>query len=101
MHNEPILRARVHQLLQSGRLPNRQPDRTWGGPGVGVLCMVCEAPVRRDQLEMEIQFAHDGHDRRLEKFHLHVRCFAVWELERIADDPASPLRAEDDDTDGH
>jgi len=30
-------------------------------------------------LEFEIQFAHDGPVPGLDKVHLHVRCFAVWE----------------------
>jgi hypothetical protein len=34
-------------------------------------------------LEFEIQFAHDGAVPGLAKVHLHVRCFAVWELERV------------------
>jgi hypothetical protein len=100
MQDESVLRTRVHHLLQLGRLPNRPPDRTWGGPGVGVPCIVCEAPVRRDQREVEIQFAYDGDDRRLDKFHLHVRCFAVWQLERIADEPAAPIRVVEDGSDG-
>jgi len=30
----------------------------------------------------EIQFAHDGARPGLERFHVHVRCFAAWEFER-------------------
>jgi hypothetical protein len=33
-------------------------------------------------LEFEIQFAQDGAVAGLDKVRLHVRCFAVWELER-------------------
>lgn len=43
----------------------------------------CDAPVGRDEMELEIEF--DRHGRAnpgLDKFHVHVRCFAVWELER-------------------
>jgi hypothetical protein len=29
-----------------------------------------------------VEFAHDGANPGLDKFHLHLRCFAVWELER-------------------
>jgi hypothetical protein len=88
MPNESVLCDRVRQVLQKGDLPHRRPDRTWSGPGADLLCAVCEQPVTRDQFEMEIQFAYDGHDRRLDKFHLHVRCFAVWEVERTAEEPA-------------
>ena len=41
-------------------LPNRRPDRTWGGPGVGAACAVCALPVNPDQMEFEIEFAREG-----------------------------------------
>jgi hypothetical protein len=35
-------------------------------------------------LEFEIQFARDGSiNPGLDKFHVHVRCFAAWEFERM------------------
>lgn len=82
MADERTLRQQARAAVQSGKLPNRSPDRTWGGPGVGAACAVCGAPVRRDELEFEIQFAHDGSAPGLDKYHLHVRCFAAWEFER-------------------
>jgi len=39
-------------------------------------------------LEFAIQFAHDGAVPGLDKVHLHVRCFAVWELERVVVRPS-------------
>jgi hypothetical protein len=82
MPDEALLRQHAREALQTGTLPNRQPDRTWGGPGVGAPCSVCTEPVTREQLEFEIQFAHDGETPGLDKFHVHLRCFAAWELER-------------------
>jgi len=38
--------------------------------------------VGRDELELEIEFAHDGDNPGLDKFHVHIRCFAAWEFER-------------------
>jgi hypothetical protein len=51
-------------------------------PGVGVPCAVCARPVTSEEIEYEVQFAHDGANPGLARFHLHLRCFAVWELER-------------------
>jgi hypothetical protein len=82
MPDEAVLRQQARQAIQTGELPNRPPDRTWGGPGVGAPCSVCNDPVTRDQLEFEIQFAHDGATPGLDKFHVHMRCFAAWEMER-------------------
>jgi hypothetical protein len=30
----------------------------------------------------EVQFAFDGAEPGLDKFHIHLRCFAAWEFER-------------------
>ena len=82
MPDEIILREQARDAIRTGKLPNRAPDRTWGGPGVGAPCSVYRLPVRKDEKEMEIQFARDGGDPGLDKFHVHIRCFAAWEFER-------------------
>ena len=84
MPDEPILREKARAAVQNGKIPARRPDRTWGGPGVGAECSVCEKPVTKSELEFEIQFAHDGDHPGLDKFHVHIRCFAAWEFERKA-----------------
>ena len=82
MPDEHVLRAKAREAIAGGKLPNRRPDRTWGGPGVGAACVVCGAPVTREQMEFEIQFEHDGDNPGLDKYHIHLRCFAAWEFER-------------------
>jgi len=85
MPDETILRAKAQEAIRTGKLPNRRPDRTWGGPGAGASCVVCGEAVTKDQLEFEVQFASDGDNPGLDKCHIHVRCFAAWELERRQD----------------
>jgi hypothetical protein len=82
MPNERQIRALARKVLGAGGLPRRDPDRTWGGGGVDVPCSVCAAPVTPAQVEYELQFSHDGAAPRLDRFHLHLRCFAAWEMER-------------------
>jgi hypothetical protein len=82
MSNEAALRRLARLVLENGTLPQRDPDRTWGGPGVDLPCTVCARPITSDQVEYEVQFARDGGNPGLDRFHLHLRCFAVWELER-------------------
>jgi hypothetical protein len=82
MPDEARLREQAREVIQTGKLPARAPDRTWGGPGVGAACSVCTRPVTKDELEFEIQFARDGDNPGLDKFHVHIRCFAAWEFER-------------------
>ena len=87
MPDEPLLRGKARAALQNGKLPRRLPDRTWGGPGVGAGCAICELPVTKDQMELEIEFVHDGVAPGLDKFHVHARCFAAWEFERTKMEP--------------
>ena len=82
MPDEKLLRDKARAAIKSGKLPARSADRTWGGNGVGAICSVCDLPVTKDDKELEIQVAHDGDNPRLDKYHLHVRCFAAWEFER-------------------
>jgi hypothetical protein len=78
------VREKARAVIQNGKLPRRSPDRTWGGPGVGGPCAICDLPVRPTELEFEIQFARDGSNPGLDKFHVHIRCFAAWEFERMS-----------------
>ena len=78
---DQAVRAKVREVLQAGKLPNRRPDRSWGGSGDGPLRGM-RPTITYDQLEFKIQFAHDGANLGIDKYHVHVRCFAAWEFER-------------------
>jgi hypothetical protein len=80
MPNEREIRELAPQALRANKLPGRDPDRTWGGRGVGAPCTICGEPVAPDQVEYARQFAHDAPG--LDKYSLHIRCFAAWEMER-------------------
>jgi hypothetical protein len=49
---------------------------------VGAPCSVCDLPIGKDRLEFEIQLALDGRNPGLDRYHVHIRCFAAWEFER-------------------
>jgi len=83
---ERALRRKIRQRLQEGALPLRKPTRTWGGPGAGLDCEACDQPITKDQLEYEVQFDPDP----VEPVHMHLGCFAAWELERELIARASP-----------
>jgi hypothetical protein len=82
---DQAVRAKVREVLQAGKLPNRRPDRSWGGSGDGAACAVCDVPVTHAQMEFEIEFARVGDNPGLDKFHVHIRWFAAWEFERRRD----------------
>jgi hypothetical protein len=66
---EQEVRAKVREVLRTG-----------------APCSVCDVPVTSLQLEFEIQFARGADHPGLDKYHVHVRCFAAWEFERRRDD---------------
>jgi hypothetical protein len=82
MLEEQFLRENARVAIERGKLPSRRPDLAWGGPGVGSLCAVCDLPVKRDEMQFEIQFARGGDNPGLDRFDVHIRCFAAWEFER-------------------
>lgn len=73
------LRAKAREAILAGRLPRRRPAKTWGGPGAGVRCAICGSPVGHDEIELEIEFSRDDAGRN--EHHVHVPCFAAWEVE--------------------
>lgn len=82
MPDEIQLREKARAAIRSGTLPIAKPARTFGGPGSDVACAVCGEPVTHDQMELEIEFNRHGVAPGLDRYHLHVRCFAAWEFER-------------------
>jgi hypothetical protein len=85
MSDELIVRTKARAVIEAGTLPNRHPDRIWGGPGVGTDCAICAAPVTRAEVEYEIEFARNGEGSGVDTYHVHMRCLAAWISERSSD----------------
>lgn len=81
MNDEQVLREKARNAIRTGKLPAVKPGRTWGGPGNGTRCSLCGEPVTQGQMELEIEYRRAGATSGLDKYYLHVRCFAVWECE--------------------
>jgi hypothetical protein len=76
---ECSVREKARDAIRSGKLPTHRPRRTLAGPGGGTACAVCGEPIKQNQVEYETEFRlHGG----LANSHLHLRCFAAWEMER-------------------
>src|SRR5262245_51639456 len=84
---QPLLREQAREAIRQGRIPAGRPDRCWAGPGVGVECAICGVEIPKGQSEMEIEFVQEA---RLDTFHVHLRCFDAWELERRKPGVAAP-----------
>ena len=81
MPDEPRLRQQARAAVKSGApSPLAGSDVGWarGRRGVHGVWTASE----KNQMEFEIEFARDGDSPGLDKFHVHVRCFAASEFER-------------------
>lgn len=81
MGDESVLPAGAADAMKTGKLPERRPERIWGGPGSGASCAICGKTIGTGEVEFELQFASDGSSGTA-NYHVHARCFAAWELER-------------------
>jgi hypothetical protein len=80
MGDDSILREKAREVIQTGNLPNRRPDRMWGGSGDGTQCMICGVPVKHDEVQLELEF--NGEDGAgASNYYCHIRCFSALELE--------------------
>jgi len=43
---------------------------------------VCREPIPRTDTEYELEFNRHGTKPGFDRYYLHYRCFAAWELER-------------------
>ena len=82
MGDECILREKALEAIIGGKLPTRKPDRTLGGLGSGKTCALCSELLTPTQMELEIEFSRHGSTPGLDTYHLHPRCFTVWDLVR-------------------
>jgi hypothetical protein len=73
MPDEPLLCEKAREVVEQGKMPNRQPDRLWGRPGASVACTVCNLQVYKDEMELEVEFVRDGASPNFDVYQLHVR----------------------------
>ena len=82
-HDEQELRRKARAALDQGLIPRDRPRGLWGGNGAGVPCPVCGIPVDAAEMELEVEFEiAEVNSRGVREFHLHLPCFAAWEIER-------------------
>ena len=68
--------------MQLEVLPRVPPLRTWGGSGSGELCPVCGGFIAPADKELEPEFAAADGGSAVREFHLHLPCFAAWDIAR-------------------
>jgi len=75
MGDESGLRAGAGDAVKPGKLPDRRPERMWGGPGSGGSCAICGKTIGTEEVEFELQFVSDGGSGTV-SYQVHARCFA-------------------------
>ncbi len=80
---ESELRERARELIRDGRLPDRAPERVWGGPGSGATCALCAEMIPSKEMEYEADATVGSAVRTL---HFHFVCHAAWQLECLRAD---------------
>jgi hypothetical protein len=78
MSDVGMFRQMAREAIQAGRLPDRAPDRIWGGAGSGAQCSICGAPVGQGEFGVKLEFAGGDPGNHL----VHVHCFSALEAER-------------------
>ena len=78
MRDDSMLRQMACEALQAGRLPNRTPDRMWGGAGSGAQCSICSAPVGPGEFGVKLEFA-SGAGADPGNHLVHAHCFSALE----------------------
>ncbi len=87
---EEALVETARERIETGRLPVISPRRTWGGPGSGARCALCDLTVTPLEIEFEVEFAPGPVNPRV--LHFHRQCHTAWDAERRAA-PGQALRA--------
>jgi len=89
---DALLRTRARERIRQGTLPRAQPARTWGGPGSGAGCDLCDTPIppHEPEFELQLDLAEPG---RLLRF--HRQCHAAWEAARREFEPGGWTQVSD------
>jgi hypothetical protein len=83
MPDETVLRARAREVIRTGKLPSRRPDRTWTWRKAWAIC----CSVNRGFFAAILLFAQEGR-RRVKSSSSNWSSFlgaGPWELERDRD----------------
>lgn len=79
---ETGLRVKALEAIRTGKLPDRPPDRTWGGHGNGKdICRICGNPLNKEDITFDLEYDGEATDGHPACYSVHLRCFNAWDLE--------------------
>jgi hypothetical protein len=83
MGDENGMRRKEHESMRSGRLPDRRPDRLWGGHGNGTdLCNLCGNLLKKEEISFDLEYDGEARAARPACYSVHLHCFQAWDMDR-------------------
>lgn len=80
---ETELRVKALEAMRTGRLPDRSPDRMWGGHGNDKdICHICSNSLNREDITFDLEYDGEAAGARPACYCVHLRCFNAWDLAR-------------------
>lgn len=76
--HDRVLKQRIAERIDDGRLPLTLQNEVTAGPGSGNLCPACDRPVTFTQAEYEAEYDRAGSHHQL---NLHRACYVIWQAE--------------------
>ena len=74
--SDETLRLQAREAIRNKRIPDRHPERMWGGAAGGDHCTICGSPI--GDLGLDLEFVRGNGAVR---YPVHIDCFAAWKLE--------------------
>jgi hypothetical protein len=97
MIDDGLLREKARVAIRAGDLPNRLPDRIWGGPATTGRCAICGEPTTGAQGSMEFELVFAGDQPGCERScSVHPQCLRVFERE-VQGGQVEPCEQRDED----
>jgi hypothetical protein len=77
------LRRNAAEALRAGRLPNRRPERMWGGHGNGEeACTLCGKVLGLEDVSLDLEYGDPLDRTAVLTYAVHLQCFSAWDDER-------------------
>ena len=77
------MRGKALAAVHIGKLPDRPPDRVWGGHGNGTAtCQLCGKPLNTEEITYELEYDEEPGDARPTCYSVHLQCFSAWDARR-------------------
>jgi hypothetical protein len=73
------------EIFWTGKIPERRPDRMWGGRGNGRdICQICGKPLLTEDVAFDLEYDRQAGETGTVCCSVHVRCFNEWHIGREA-----------------